>query len=116
MRCLHFSKANPFTASVPQSTSRTEKVDEIVNYFNTKMASIYSTAKQLSLDEAMVLWRGRLVFRQYIKSKHHKYGIKLFTLNKPEGLTLTFSVYSEKGALDEVSGKGHQDSSYVFTT
>ncbi|KAG8238629.1 hypothetical protein J437_LFUL018234 [Ladona fulva] len=33
--------------------------------------------KNLCIDESLVMWRGRLYFRQYIKTKKHKYGIKL---------------------------------------
>ena len=40
------------------------------------MSNIYVPEKELSLDESMVLWRGRLVFRQYIKNISHKYCIK----------------------------------------
>lgn len=78
-----------------------------MNYFKIKSTSIYSLEVQLSLKEAMVLWCGRLDSRQYIKLKHHKYGIKLYSLKEPEGLTLKFRVYSRKGALNEVFGKGH---------
>ncbi|KAJ8930163.1 hypothetical protein NQ314_017059 [Rhamnusium bicolor] len=64
-----------------------------------------STRKNLSLDESMVLWRGRLNFRVYIKNKRHKYGIKLYVLTEPDGLVLNMSVYT--GSLDSAGGKGH---------
>ena len=48
----------------------------------------------LSLDESMMLWRGRLVFRQYIKNKKHKYGIKVFELCTFDGLVLNIEAYS----------------------
>ncbi|XP_045459223.1 piggyBac transposable element-derived protein 4-like [Melitaea cinxia] len=69
------------------------------------MKSIYSPGKQLSLDESMVLWRGRLLFRQYIKNKRFKYGIKLYVLAEPDGTVLKYQVYA--GANDETSGQGH---------
>lgn len=53
----------------------------------------------------MVLWRGRLQFRQYIKGKRHRYGIKLYTLSEPEGLTPLLHVYGGKNYI--LSGKGH---------
>lgn len=61
--------------------------------------------KNLSLDESMVLWRGRLIFRQFIKNKRHKYGIKFYMLTEPDGLVLNVSIYT--GALDAIGGKGH---------
>lgn len=49
------------------------------------MKEVYEPSKNLSLDESMVLWRGRLVFRQYIKNKQHKYGVKSYLLTEPWG-------------------------------
>lgn len=81
------------------------KIRFCVDYFNNKMKEMFYPQKNLSLDEGMVLWRGRLYFRQYIKNKRHKYGIKLYTLCDPHGLTLKFLIYS--GLLDDLGGKGH---------
>lgn len=70
------------------------------------MANIYSPSKELSLDESMVLWRGRLVFRQYMPGKRHKYGIKIFVLTEPSGLVLRMIIYTGSGD-KEVGGSGH---------
>ncbi|XP_054256976.1 piggyBac transposable element-derived protein 4-like [Macrosteles quadrilineatus] len=99
LRCLHFVRADA------TSTDRLHKIRSIVDYFNNKMINIYNAGKELSLDEAMVLWRGRLAFKQYIKGKRHKYGIKLYVLTEPNGLILKFAVYA--GALDQLAGEGH---------
>jgi len=56
----------------------------------------------LSLDESMLLWRRRLIFRQYIKNKKHKYGIKLYELCSPDGYVLNIEIY--KGKNVEVTG------------
>lgn len=53
----------------------------------------------------MVLWRGKLVFSQYIKGKQHKFGIKLYSLTEPFGLTFHFMIYSGKDNV--LSGKAH---------
>lgn len=45
----------------------------------------------------MVLWRGRLVFRQHIKNKRHKYGVKLYMLTVPQGLVQQIMIYSGQG-------------------
>jgi hypothetical protein len=69
------------------------------------MNTIYYPKKEFSLDESMVLWRGRLQFHQYIQNKRHKYGIKLYMLTEPYGLVLKFAVYV--GVLDDLGEKGH---------
>lgn len=58
------------------------------------MEEVYEPSKNLSIDESMVLWRGRLVFRQYVKNKRHKYGVKLYMLAEPWGLIHRVMVYS----------------------
>lgn len=48
----------------------------------------------ISLDESMMLWWGRMVFRQYIKNKRHKYGVKFFELCTNDGFVLKTEIYS----------------------
>lgn len=116
LRCLYFSNVRPnqpSTADPQPSTSTqaapsaTEKIDEMVFYFNNKMSQIYYPNRELSIDESMVLWRGRLRFRQYIKGKRHKFGVKLYSLNEPDGLTIKFKIYS--GGSDFTAGVGHTE-------
>lgn len=104
LRCFHFAP-NIDNHDQEQHLDRLYKVRPLIDYFNNKMNSIYYPKKELSLDESMVLWRGRLVFRQFIHNKRHKYGIKLYMLTEPGGLTLKFAVYT--GVLDDMGGKGH---------
>lgn len=99
LRCLHFCSGSS------QDCDRLHKVRPIIDYFNNKMREVYYPGKELSLDEGMVLWRGRLVFRQYIKNKRHKYGMKIYALTEPSGLVTNFTIYSGKGG--DLSGKGH---------
>jgi len=104
LRCFHFAQ-NPTDHSENIPTDRLFKIRPLINYFNIKMNNIYYPNKELSLDESMVLWRGRLIFRQYIQNKRHKYGVKLYMLTEPNGLIIKFAVYT--GILDDLGGKGH---------
>ena len=103
LRCFHFSK-NP-KENEPKPDDCLYKIRPVIDYFNQKMRQIYYPGKNLSLDESLVLWRGRLIFRQYIANKRHKYGLKLYMLTEPNGLVFNFSVYT--GQLDDMGGKGH---------
>lgn len=40
-----------------------------MDHLNDTMKEIHVPDKDISLDESMILWRGRLVFWQYLKSK-----------------------------------------------
>ncbi|KAJ8947327.1 hypothetical protein NQ314_008629 [Rhamnusium bicolor] len=46
------------------------------------------------IGESMIPWRGRLNFRQYIPSKSHKYGVKLFKICSTDGYTWKCEVYT----------------------
>lgn len=108
LRCLHFTSVNE-----QPNVKSTAKIDNVIFYFNNKMRSVYYPQKQLSLDEAMVLWRGRLHFRQYIKGKRHKYGLKLYTLTEHQGFILKFLLYA--GQSDTiVGGKGHTEKVVMY--
>lgn len=100
LRCLHFVEN-----SRDLENDRLYKVRPLLNFFNNKMDSVYSPDKNLSIDESMLLWRGRLSFRQYIKNKKHKYGIKFYLLTESSGIVLNMLIYT--GALDDLGGRGH---------
>ncbi|KAL4103748.1 hypothetical protein QTP88_019089 [Uroleucon formosanum] len=95
LRALHFSRNTQEGELAPRN--RLYKIQPIVDYFNSKMNEIYEPSKNLSIDESMVLWRGRLIFRQYIKNKRHKYGVKMYMLTEPWELIHRIMVYSGQG-------------------
>lgn len=103
LRCLHFARNRG--ERDPKPEDRLFKIRPLIEYFNNKINEICYPGRNLSLDELMILWRGRLSFRQYIKTKRHKYGVKLYVLTKPDGTILKFSVYT--GQLNDFGDKGH---------
>ena len=79
---------------------RLRKIAPIAEHLNNTMNTIYILDKDLTIDESMMLWRRRLVFRQYIKNKRHKYGIKLYELCESDGVVLNVRVYSSESVVD----------------
>jgi len=61
MRCFHFAP-NVETNDQNLPDDRLYKIRPLITYFNNKVNTIYYPKKELSLDESMVLWRGRLQF------------------------------------------------------
>jgi len=59
------------------------------------MRQNYVPNKNICIDESM-MWRGKLHFRQYIKNKKHKYGVKLYELCESDGVVMKLKVYSGK--------------------
>lgn len=85
--------------SHPDPNDRLFKIRPILEKIVHNIKSLYSPGQHLSIDEAMILWRGRLSFRQYIPNKRHKYGIKLYELTTDTGYILNIIVYIGKGTL-----------------
>jgi len=47
----------------------------VYEYFVQKFRSVYSPKEELSLDEAMIPWKGHLTFRTYNPGKITKYEV-----------------------------------------
>ena len=88
MRFLHFGNKPDFVGD------RLGKVRLLLHHINDTMSELYVPGKDLCIDESMMLFRGRLIFRQYIKNKRHKYGIKYYELCTSDGLILRVNIYS----------------------
>ena len=95
MRFLHFGDQPKF------EDDRLAKIRMILDHFNKVMSEIITPDKKLSLDESMMLWPAQLMFRQYIKIKHHKYCIKFYELCTYDGLVLNVEIYGDQGFNDE---------------
>lgn len=103
LQCLCF-----YDADTDSTAHRLHKIDNVLNHILQNFQKVFSPGRNLSLDEAMILWRGRLSFRQYIKNKRHKFGIKLYELCTHDGFILNILVYSGKGKIS------HQEKGHTF--
>lgn len=83
-------------------------LDLLLKIFN----DAYKPGKRLSLDESLLLHRGRLLFRQYIKTKAAKYGIKFYELTTSDGYVLNITIY--KGADVNSIEKGSKTANIVL--
>lgn len=91
LQYLHFS--NNETAN---KSDRIFKIRPIIDMVKITFQKYYSPKEDICVDESQVPFRRRIVFRQYNKSKRHKYGLKLFKLCTIPGYTCKFSLYSGK--------------------
>lgn len=77
-------------------TDRLYKVTEFIRKFNQRCQEVYSPGKEVCIDESLIPFRGRIIFRQYIPNKRHRYGIKAFKLCTRGGYTYRMSIYAGK--------------------
>lgn len=61
----------------------------------------------LCIDETLVPFRGRLSFKQFIKNKRHKFGIKLYKLYIEKGYTYKLTVYCGQDRVKNQSSSEH---------
>ena len=81
------------------------KIRPMVDFFRNKFRTVYTPFQNLVIDESLILFRGRLGFKQYIKTKRHRFGIKLFVnCDCESGMVLDFIVYT--GATTDIPEVG----------
>ncbi|XP_031338615.1 piggyBac transposable element-derived protein 4-like [Photinus pyralis] len=88
-RCLHFAD----NENAP-TNNRLYKIETLLQMIKKRLADLFHPFQDLVIDESMVLFKGRLSFKQYIKTKRHRFGIKLYVLCDCEtGIVQDFVVY-----------------------
>jgi len=81
------------------------KVRPLIDLCNDLFKRYNTPGKNLSIDETMVKFKGRIKFRQYIKSKPVKYGIKCYLIcNSFNGYCYGIIVYTGKGTMKKLKG------------
>ena len=79
LQFLHFADNSQYDANDPDH-DRLYKVRPVVEYLVSKFKSIYIPEEHISIDEELLLWKGKLVFKQYIPLKRARFRIKMFSL------------------------------------
>ena len=94
---LHFNDSSLEVARGTPGHDRLFKVRPVIDYVRTKCENNFSPTKNLSVDEGMVAFKGRLSFRQYMPVKPTRYGIKVWmAADSSNGYVLNFDVYLGK--------------------
>uniref|UniRef100_A0A1B6HG03 Uncharacterized protein n=1 Tax=Homalodisca liturata TaxID=320908 RepID=A0A1B6HG03_9HEMI len=94
LRFWHFNDNNNL-----QRDGRIGKIKPLLSIINGMFFNLKEAEQDLVIDETMIPFRGRLLFRQYIPGKAHKYGIKIFKLCDKTGYTYGIKVYMGKGTV-----------------
>lgn len=70
----------------------------IIDYFSKKFKENFNLSQNISIDEGMIPWRGRLNFKVYNPSKITKYGILIRMMcDSITGYISSFKIYSGVG-------------------
>jgi len=69
------------------------EIRTVFNTLNEAYAKLYSPSGHLAVDEVIVKFKGRVIFRQYIPKKRKCFGIKMYKLCDESGYTYDMRVY-----------------------
>lgn len=87
LKMIHFNNNQDVVVN------RHHKIKPLIDKLLIAFQAAVVPQDEICIDETLVPFRGRLSFRQYIKNKRHKFGIKLFKLCVNKGYTYNLSVY-----------------------
>ena len=96
-RFLHLANSTLQVPAGQPGYDRLFKVRELLDIVTPLFESEYTLHKQVTVDEAMIPFKGRLGFKQYMKDKPTKWGIKVFTLSEAtNGYVYCIQIYTGK--------------------
>ena len=98
LKFWHFN--NNANAPDPRDPGRDRlfKLRPLIDHLEKRFQAVYTMSQGVVLDESLVLWKGRLYFRQYLPLKRATFGIKIYILCEVTGYTYKFRIYA--GAQD----------------
>ncbi|XP_069752086.1 piggyBac transposable element-derived protein 4-like [Narcine bancroftii] len=84
------------------------KVRALMEVVRSLFGQRYLPRRDLSVDEAMVAYKGRLYFKQYAPAKPTKWGLKVWMLcEAATGYCLNFNIYTGRRRTESPHGTGH---------
>ena len=89
LRSLHFSN------NEESSFQSFRKIQPVIDHVKTKFVNTIHLGKNFCIGESLLLWKGRLKFKQYLPLERNRFGIKIFELVDCEtGFILGLIVYT----------------------
>lgn len=97
---LHFANNAERIPSGQEGYDALFKIRNLLNIVDPLYLQAFCPSKNLSLDETMIKFKGRIYFRQFNPSKPTRFGIKQFALcDAKTGYALRFLTYTGKDTL-----------------
>ena len=63
-----------------ENSDRLWTVRNLFEILNEAFSKFYSPSEHLAVDEVIILFKRRVIFRHYIPKKHKRFGIKIYKL------------------------------------
>ncbi|CAG4939121.1 unnamed protein product [Colias eurytheme] len=96
-RFLHFSDNLDVDPTASTHAKKLRKIQPITDHLRDKFRNLYNPEQQISLDESLLMWKGRLNFSQKIATKAAQVGIKSYEIcESKSGYLWDFKIYTGK--------------------
>ena len=94
LTCLHLNNNETGLHRGDEGFDPLHKIRPIYDVLSSRFRTIYTPKEHICIDEAMVPWKGRLTFKQFIPNKPNRFGVKLYMLCESDSAYLCdFDVY-----------------------
>jgi hypothetical protein len=93
---LHFTDNDNESDKNYENSDRLWKIRQVFDMLNVAYSKFYNPSEHLAIDEVIVLFKGKISFKQYIPKKHKRFGIKIYKLCDRTGYTYDMEVYLGK--------------------
>ena len=90
------------------NSSRLYKLQHLLDKLTDRHRSTYTPGPSVVIDESLIPFRSRLLFRQYIHGKTYKYGVKIYNICALDAYTWDLKVYI--GKMERTCAYNHSES------
>lgn len=107
LRYFHVNDASQNPARGEEGHDRLCLIRPLIEEIGKLCVENYLPSKESSIDEAMIAYKGRLSFKQYLPAKPTKFGVKVWVRADPNnGYVNEFDIYTGKSAQAVAADEG----------
>ena len=92
LRFLHFTDNRNDTHNTDKNFGRMWKMRNVFEIINRTFSKFYNPTEHLAVDEVVVLFQGRVVFKHCVPKKREGFGMKIYKLCDSNGYTYDLKV------------------------
>ncbi|KAG8232299.1 hypothetical protein J437_LFUL011240, partial [Ladona fulva] len=113
---LHFCHNEEYDPKM-HPIPKLNKIWPVYQKLEEKCKMLYTPERDITIDESLLLYKGRLGWKQFIPQKRPRFGIKTFNLSESRSGYVWFTIiYTVKGTLFDDESKDKPMSSQVVMT
>ena len=76
-----------------KNSKKIEKIRPFIDLLETALSDRYYPTKDLSIDESLLKFKGKLAFKQFIPTKRARFGVKIYKNVDSNGVLLRSKIY-----------------------